>query len=168
MSKRMQEENTTTTAQHWAVEAGAALTARRAARKAERQAQAEADGIRQQLPVEVLHQRFAATVNAILEAVEAFAVAGGVTIEASPASTSQVELRAFGDEVLRLVLDGDDLRVVLRSRGRGEERHIDVADETFSPDIVARTIRRAWLLLGSCPHASRRASRGCRGLARSS
>ena len=144
-TKTMTEKNTTTAASsHWAAEAGAQLAARRAEREAEREAEQEAEAGRRQLPAEFLSQRFAQTVSGVLEAVDVFATAAEIPIDAAPPAPRLLELKA-GDDLLRLALDDDGVIVTFRSRSRAEQVHVDLADETFSPEATARRIAEQFI-----------------------
>jgi hypothetical protein len=130
----------------WAAELGANTAARRAQREAEQRAEAEAAGARRAVPTELLRRRFAAVVEAVLEAVDAFAVAAEVRIDVEPASATQIELRACdGEERLRLTLADEDLVVMIRGRSRSEERSIDVSVDAFTPAAVALAIDQDWI-----------------------
>jgi hypothetical protein len=127
----------------WAIEAGEKLAARRAARRAAREAEADAEDGRRRVPAEELQQRFASTVALVLEALDTFATAAGLSIEAAPPSATQLELRV-GDELLRLKRDDDALVVLVRNRSRSNEYPVDLGDP-FAPTDTARRIAQEWM-----------------------
>jgi hypothetical protein len=130
----------------WAAQLGRRVAERRAKLAAEREAEAQVDANREQIPPEILRERFASVAARLVEFVECFADAGGLPVEGLSSAPTVIELAAGGgSERLRVQLEDDALLVAMRGRSRAESRYVDITADSFAVDEVARAIVEPWL-----------------------
>ena len=141
------ETNTTT---GWAEARGRLAAERRAAREAQRDAEAAVEGARLDVPIAVLEERFAHTGAMVFDLVGAHALGAGIVVVAEGVLPPRLVLRVssglLGRRDDRLILAREDglLRATFISASRMEQLLIDLTDAGFAPEPAARRLAEQW------------------------
>ena len=134
----------------WAEARGRLAADRRAARDAQRAAEAAVEGARLDVPIAVLEERFAHTGAMVFDLVDAHARAFGITVHAEGTLPPRLELRVsnglLGRRDDRLILQREDglLRASFIGASRMEQLLIELDGPTFAPEPAARRLAEAW------------------------
>jgi hypothetical protein len=130
----------------WASSLGGEFATRRATRLAAHAAEVDVDAERTSVPPAVLAQRFAAVAALVVEAVDAFATAAGILIEADPPNALAVQLKTAGT-TLTLRREDDVLVATFAAPSRSDQMLIDLGPdaEEFSPEVGARRVAERWI-----------------------
>jgi len=151
MTEKTMTEKNTSPGLHWAAEVGRQVAERRAAHQAAAAAEHEASGQRAAVPAAELARRFAEVAVAVVEAVRLFADAAGIDVEHEPPTPGSIQLRA-GDDQLTLIRQDDAVHVAVRARSHGDAYPIDLGDDDFDADAIARRIAEQFIKQLSVTH----------------
>ena len=144
------ENSETNTPTSWAEARGRRAAERRAAREAQRDAEAAVDRERLATPVGVLEERFATVGATVFELIDTHARAFGVLVVAEGSLPPRLELRASSGRLDRrddrLVLAREDalLRATFISASRMEQLLIDLDESAFEAEPAARRLAEQW------------------------